>query len=145
MLLEKVKLSDIQIGCVAANWEEAIRLSAAPLKENGAVSQNYIDEIVESVYINGPYFVLTKGLALAHARPETGANRLAVNFTTFKTPVSFGAGENDPVYLIITLAATDPDSHLDLLGELADILMDEGHMLKLFAAKTPEEFRKLLA
>ena len=87
----------------------------------------------------------SEGLALAHARPECGANRLALAFSTLNPPVSFGAGDNDPVRLIITLAATDPDSHIDLLGELAEVLMDDGRMEQLFSAKTPEEFCALLA
>ena len=128
----------------AGDWEEAVRKAAEPLRAAGAVEQSYIEGIVQSVHDNGPYFVLTKGFALAHARPECGANRLALNFSTFDPPVTFGAGANDPVRLIITLAATDPDSHIDLLGELADVLMDESRMEKMFRAETPEEFLEAL-
>lgn len=144
MLLEKVTVDDVQIGQTAADWQEAVRVAAAPLEANGAIASSYIEGMIESVQKNGPYFVITKGLALAHARPECGANRLALNFTTFDPPITFGAGENDPVYLIITLAATDPDSHIDLLGALAEVLMDESRMQQLFTAKTPEAFCALL-
>ena len=144
MLLETITAGDIQIGLSASDWEDAVRKAAAPLVANGAVEQSYVEGIVQSVHDNGPYFVLTKGFALAHARPECGAIRLAMNFTTLREPVSFGAGANDPVRLIITLAATDPDSHIDLLGELADILMDESRMERMFQAGTPEEFLDIL-
>lgn len=128
MLLEKITAKDVQIGLAAADWEDAIRQAAAPLRDAGDIEQSYIEGMIESVHKNGPYFVLAKGLALAHARPECGANRLALAFSTLNPPVSFGAGDNDPVRLIITLAATDPDSHIDLLGELAEVLMDDGRM-----------------
>lgn len=144
-MLEKITEQDIQIGVKADNWEDAIRKSAAPLLANGAVRQSYIDAMIESVHKNGPYYVLSKGLALAHARPECGVNRLALHFTTLSPGVAFGAGNNDPVRLVITLAATDNDSHLDLLSELADVLMDDGRMEKLFEAASPAAFLKLLA
>ena len=108
MLLETITEKDVQLGLSAGDWEEAVRKAAEPLRAAGAVEQSYIEGIVQSVHDNGPYFVLTKGFALAHARPECGANRLALNFSTFDPPVTFGAGANDPVRLIITLAATDP-------------------------------------
>lgn len=144
MLLETVSVKDIQIGLQATDWEEAIRKAAKPLLEDGAIETTYVEGIISSVRENGPYFVLSKGFALAHARPELGVNRLALNFATFDPPVSFGVGENDPVSLIVTLAATDANSHLDLLAELAGILVEEGRMQKMFHAKSPEEFYELL-
>lgn len=144
MLLDTITVKDVQIGLAATDWEDAVRKAAEPLRQSGAIEQSYIEGMIESVHTNGPYFVLAKGLALAHARPECGANRLALNFTTLQPPISFGAGANDPVRLIITLAATDPDSHIDLLGELAEVLMDDGRMEQLYEAKTPEEFCALL-
>lgn len=144
-MLENITEKDIRIGVRAEGWENAIRKAAAPLLENGAIEQSYIDAMVESVHKNGPYYVLSKGLALAHARPECGVNRLALQFTTLEPGVASGAGDNDPVRLIITLAATDNDSHLDLLGELADVLMDDGRLEKLCTAPSPEAFLKLLA
>ena len=144
-MLENITEKDIRIGVSADGWEDAIRKAAAPLREAGAIEQSYIDAMIESVHQNGPYYVLSKGFALAHARPECGVNRLALQFTTLAHGVPFGAGENDPVRLIITLAATDNDSHLDLLSELADVLMDDGRLEKLCTAPTPEAFLKLLA
>lgn len=144
MLLETITTKDVQIGLHASDWEDAIRQAAAPLTASGAIQPSYIEGMIDSVHQNGPYFVLAKGLALAHARPECGAVRLALNFTTFDPPVSFGAGANDPVRLIITLAATDPNSHIDLLGELAEVLMDDSRMQQLFSAASPKEFCALL-
>ncbi len=144
MYLETISEKDVQIGLKADDWEDALRKAAEPLRRAGDVEQGYIDGIVDSVHMNGPYFVLCKGFALAHARPECGVNRAALNFSTFDPPVSFGAGKNDPVYLIATLAATGDDSHLELLAELAEILMEEDRMQKLLTASTAEEFCSLL-
>lgn len=145
MLLETITPKDIQIGLNAKDWEDALRQAAAPLTDSGAIRQSYVEGMVDSVKKNGPYFVLAKGVALAHARPECGVVRLALGFATLSEPgVSFGAGENDPVRLIITLAATDANSHIDLLGELADVLMDGERLAGMLAADTPEAFCDLL-
>lgn len=144
MLLETITTADVQIAVQASHWEDAIRKAARPLLENGAITSAYVEEMIQSLHKNGPYFVLTKGIALAHARPECGVNRGAVSFTTLKPGVPFGSEENDPVELIITLAATDSESHLNLLTELADVMMDEARLEQLFAAPTPEAFCTLL-
>ena len=49
-----------------------------------------------------------------------------------------------PVSLIITLAAVDADSHLELISELADILMEETHVERLSSCTTEREFVELL-
>ena len=69
---------------------------------------------------------------------------LAVCFTTLNPPVPFGSEGFDPVKLIITLAAVDADSHLELMSELAGILMEEENVDRLAASKTSREFWELL-
>ena len=58
-MLENITEKDIRIGVRAEGWENAIRKAAAPLLENGAIEQSYIDAMVESVHKNGPYYVLS--------------------------------------------------------------------------------------
>ncbi len=139
-MLDKIKEEDVQIGLECSNWKDAIQQSAAPLLRAKAIEQKYVDAIIESVIKNGPYFVITKGIALAHARPECGVNFKALSFSTVPKGVEFGSKENDPVQLIITLAATTPDCHLDVLGELAEVLMEEERVNSLFTAKSSRQF-----
>ncbi|MBN2939861.1 MAG: PTS sugar transporter subunit IIA [Collinsella sp.] len=88
-----------------------------------------------------PYIVLSKSVALAHARPECGVKKGGITFTTLKRGVPFGSEQFDPIGLIITLAAVDDNAHLDLMMELAGVLMDESNIEALVYSKTPEEFR----
>ena|GEM_PF-5069629 len=44
----------------------------------------------------------------------------------------------------ITLSATDPDTHVGLLSELAKILMDEEKSEALFNAESAEKFVHIL-
>lgn len=124
-MLELIKEENVEVGVHAADWEDAIRRSAQHLLETGKIEERYIRAMIDAVHRVGPYIVLGNHVALAHARPECGVNELSVHFTTLQPPIPFGSEKFDPVSLIITLAAVDADSHLELISELADILMEE--------------------
>ena len=144
MLLDKIGASDVMIQLEAKNWEDAIRKSSQILLERGSIEARYVDAMIKVVHDNGPYIVIGRHIALAHARTECGAVHTDISFATLKPAVAFGAGDLDPVKLIITLAATDPETHLDLLGELADILMDEEKSNALFEVQSVEDFVEIL-
>ena len=143
-MLEQVTVDDIEVGVRAENWEDAIRKSAEHLLKTGKIEARYIDAMIDAVHKIGPYIVLGNHVALAHARPECGVKELAISFTTLNPPVSFGSDGFDPIKLIITLAAIDADSHMDLMSELAGILMEEENVERLAASKTSREFFDLL-
>lgn len=143
-MLEKITEDNISIGIHAKNWEDAIRKSAQHLLETGKIEENYIDAMIDGVHRIGPYIVLGKHVALAHARPECGVKELSVHFTTLNPPVPFGSEKFDPVSLMITLAAIDADSHLELISELANILMDQDNIEKLADSQSSADFLRQL-
>ena len=97
----------IRLNIEAADWEEAIRKSAQPLIDEHKVKPSYVDDMITGVKENGPYIVLTKHVALPHARPESGALESAIGIATLKTPVVFGNEANDPVKYLFCLSAKD--------------------------------------
>lgn len=143
MQTKLLKRENILIKQESNNWQEAIAQSAEPLLINGNITNLYVEAMVRSVLDTGPYIVLMPGFALAHARSEDGVIDLGLSAMTLKTPVSFGS-PNDPVKVIFCLAATDPTSHLELMGELAEILARENIIDRLAQTETPEAFLKIL-
>lgn len=143
-MLEMVTEADITVGIDASNWEDAIRKSAIRLLEIDKIESRYVDAMIDTIHRIGPYIVLGNHVALAHARPECGAKELGICFSTLRSPIPFGSEQFDPISLIITLAATDADSHLDLMSELAGVLMEEENVERLVASKTAKEFLDLL-
>lgn len=140
MLIENISKKDIKIGLKAMNWEDAIEKSSQVLLDKGCIDSKYIQAMIDVVKEKGPYIVIGKHIALAHARPECGVNEFGLSFSLLDTPVKFGSDEFDPVKLIITLAATDANSHLEVLSELAEVLMDQERIDILLNAKTNEAF-----
>ncbi|WP_242909941.1 PTS sugar transporter subunit IIA [Actinomadura terrae] len=109
-------------GVPAADWREAVVRAASALVEAGAAGEGYPDACVRVVEENGPYIVLTKGLALVHARPEEGGLAVGVGVTRLATPVEFGHPDNDPVDLLLAFCTPDPDVHVGTLAALARAL-----------------------
>jgi PTS system ascorbate-specific IIA component len=98
-----------------------------------SVSAHYREACVDLVRRNGPYIVITPGVALAHARPEDGAYELAVSAVTLARPVVFGHPTNDPVDLVLAFASPWRGAHVGLLAALARHLA-AGLREKLLAA-----------
>lgn len=143
-MLEKIDISQITVGLYADGWQDAIAKAAQPLIRQKKIEPRYVHAMIEAIEKLGPYIVLGKHVALAHARPECGVNEKGIHFTVLNPPVSFGSEKFDPVRLLITLAATDSESHLELLGELAAVLAEEENIIALSDCSNAEEFLALL-
>lgn len=144
MLEKYLTPENVQIKLEAKDWEEALYKACDPLLKRGSIEPVYVEKMIQTLKETGPYFVISKHIALAHTRPENGAKKMDVTFAVFDPGIEFGAGEMDPIRLIIGLSATDPDSHIDLMDELAEKMMDEEAFRQIFTADTPEEFCKLM-
>jgi len=128
---------------VVSDWQHAIRAACHPLVEAEAFEQRYVDRCVAIVEEQGPYMVLAPGIALAHARPEDGVNKLALGVAVLQAPVRFGHPDNDPVDLVLTFGSPDKDAHVGLLSALARHL-SEGLGDRLRAAVSDADARALL-
>lgn len=138
MIQEVLTKDTVRVHVDADGWEDAVRTAGALLLNQGAVEPDYIEHMVRIVKEIGPYIVLIRGVALAHARPEHGVRKIGLSLITLKEPICFGCEENDPVSLVFALSATDNTSHLELIREMARIFDNEQGM-KLLAECTTEE------
>ena len=93
----------------------------------------------------GPYIVIAPGVALAHARPSPSVHRTAFSILTLDPPVEFGHADNDPVRLVVGLAARDSDSHVEALRQMAELLGDDARRERLMAASEPGEVLRLIS
>lgn len=121
------------------DWKQGIRLSAVPLLEAEIISSDYIQAIYHLHERIGPYYVLAPGIAMPHARPEEGVNKLGLSMLLVKNGVKFNSIDNDPVYLITLLASPDSSSHLDMLTQLAELFSSEEAMQKIFQAQSVDD------
>lgn len=125
MLSNIINEQFIQLNVQAKNWEDAIRKCAEPLLVNGKVNAEYIDQMIENTKAMGAYIVITKHVALPHARPIEGSNKLAISISTLKESIEFGNQENDPVKYVFCLSAENSSTHLDMMSELVGLLENQ--------------------
>jgi len=126
------------------NAREAVEAAGNLLLEENFIEERYIDAMVNTFTENGPYIVIAPGIAMPHARPESGALDIGISIVTLDKPVEFGHSKNDPVKIVIGLCAIDHQSHLTALTELMDILSNEKSIQKINEAKTSETILKIV-
>jgi ascorbate PTS system EIIA or EIIAB component len=137
-------LSSIDTQAEAADWRAAIRLAGDGLVAGGATTDVYTDEMIAAVEKHGPYIVIAPGIALAHSRPSPAVLTGGLSWVSLASPVEFGNAANDPVTLVIGLAAVDHNAHLEVMSALAGVLSDSSAMERLNAATSPDDVRAVL-
>jgi mannitol PTS system EIIA component len=125
----------------AADRTEAIRLAGAALVQSGAVEPAYVDSMLAREESVSTY--VGEQVAIPHGTLEGRSliRRDALSFVRFAEPVDWdGAGE---VTVAIGIAAKG-DGQVEVLAELASILLDPDRARALRDAGTPEEVVELL-
>jgi mannitol/fructose-specific phosphotransferase system IIA component (Ntr-type) len=121
------------------DWQEAVQVCGGLFYEDGATEERFSEAMIRVAIEFGPYIVVAPGIALPHARPEDGVIKASMSAIKLNTPVDFGNAENDPVWLVVALAAIDDRQHLQGLSELASVLSDYSNIERLKACQTPQE------
>ena len=144
-LAAELDQASIRTQVAAADWQAAITLAGDALVAGGVTTDDYTAEMIAAVDKLGPYIVIAPGLAIAHSRPSPAVLRAGLSWVTLDQPVSFGHKKNDPVSLVIGLAAPDHEGHLEMMQALASVLMNADLLAALTAADSPAEVLRLMS
>ncbi|MFE1033562.1 PTS sugar transporter subunit IIA [Streptomyces sp. NPDC058807] len=144
-LLGLLPEQSILVNASASDWRTAIRLAGEGLILSGAATADYSDEMIATVEGLGPYIVIAPGLALAHSRPSPAVRATGLSWVSLKAPVRFGHQDNDPVRLVVGLAATDHSQHTAALGSLAQLLSAPERLEALIAAPDAATVQRLIS
>ncbi|GLC32457.1 PTS sugar transporter subunit IIA [Clostridium omnivorum] len=140
---ELIKFENIKVKVEAKDWKEAIEIVGNLLLVSGKIKEGYIESMIKAVIDMGPYIVITPGLALAHAQPSSDVIENGVSIINLKSPVNFGSA-NDPVNVVLCLACTDTDSHINVLQSVAEKLMIEGMIERLASCDNEQQIYSLI-
>ena len=127
----------IALDVPAATWEEAVLAAGGLLEKAGVAGPAYTGSMIDNVEANGPYIVVAPGFAFAHARPSPAVHRTGLSWVRLAEPVAFGHPTNDPVDLVVALAATDDRAHATAMAELAKVVGSQDKRAALNTAVTP--------
>lgn len=135
---EHVHLTDRE---ASPAWEDAIRLSAAPLLEAGFIEQGYVDKAIQVVKEYGDYIVVSEGVALAHANHNAGGVH-ADCLSLLACPKGIHFTESDQmVYLLFCFASTGQQDDLEMLKAIIRIGQTPGEARRIAALPNAESVR----
>ena len=141
-----LKPESIALGVSApASKEEAIRLLADYMEKGGNLSdkEQYVKDVLirEESGTTG----LGDGIATPHAKSD-GVKAAGLAAMTVPAGMDFAAMDGNPSRLFFMIAAPNGanDEHLAILSKLATMIMDPDFKEALIAAKSVDEFRKLI-
>lgn len=130
------------------SWEEAIKISCMKLIKHNFITDEYVNEIINSVKKHGPYIVILPQVAIPHADSKvSGVLGTGISFTKFPNEVIFydeKLNEKKKATLFFTLAAKNSEEHLENIVKLTDLLQDQTMIKKLLETNTIEEYNRLL-
>ncbi len=144
MLRDLLTKDTVILNAEATDWENAVYIGGEILLNKGHIEKRYIHNMISKIKEIGPFVVIAPGVALPHARPEEGVKELSMSLMTLKEPVNFGNKDNDPVKLVITLAAIDNETHLKALSQLMGVLCHSENITNIINAVKEEEVLKII-
>ncbi|MDE3839130.1 PTS lactose transporter subunit IIA [Bacillus methanolicus] len=144
MLSNLLKKETIQFADQLSDWEEAIKEAAKPLLLKGVIEPSYVDAMINNVKTMGPYIIIGQEIAIPHARPEMGVNKVGMSFLKLEQPVHFLNDNKYPVSLLFCIAAIDNSTHLKALSQLTKLLSKKENVQKLKEFNDVEEVLGLI-
>jgi ascorbate PTS system EIIA or EIIAB component len=124
---------------------QAISIAGELLVASQKVRPEYIESMLEAVEKFGPYIVIAPGIALAHGKPSDAVVATGLSLLVIQEAIEFEHSHNDPVQLVFGLAATDHESHIEVMAELAEFLSETQRVNSLLTCSNIEQIRAVIA
>lgn len=145
MIDEFITPDTIAVNVKADTWQDAVYHAGDLLLKADAIEERYINAMINKVKELGPYIVIAPGIAMPHARPEDGTKKSAISIITLDKGIDFGHEKNDPVKLVIALAAVDNQAHIQTLAKLMEVLGEADTLKRIISSKSPQELYKCIS
>ncbi len=122
-LLTNLDYNAISIIDQELSFDEALNNAFNYLLSISAITENYKDTIINLFKQYGPYMFINDHVVLAHAKVSDGSLLLKTSMTILKKPAIYN--EKKQALIIIVLAPIDNYSHLGILKDIYQILIND--------------------
>lgn len=141
-----IPLQNITKLSTSINWTDAIKDAFKPLRQNGSVTNNYIEKIIDLTNTKGPFMFLGNGVFLAHAAPNDGVKKMGISILSTDKNISLTVNGYQPkeIRLIIALAPIDKEQHLENLAIIFKKIQNPKWLDTLNKSHSKEEIFNLL-
>ncbi|AUX66003.1 PTS sugar transporter subunit IIA [Escherichia coli] len=133
--------NNIILNAKAGDKYEAITLTGNILKQNGYVTEEYIQRMKLREEIVSTY--LGNGLAIPHGTDGSDCEIVKSGISLVQFPDGIDFGDGNTAYITIGIAGKEGE-HLGLLNKIALICIDEDNVKALRNAKTIEQVLQVL-
>lgn len=123
--------SAVQFVTTCGNWQDAIRLACQPLEALRVINPDYTRAIIDTTEEHGPWYILTPGFAMPHARPEDGVLSQDTHLSLLRIQNNVAFEEHGAVGLLIVLAAGNGTEHLVRIQQLTQWLEENARLDRL--------------
>ncbi|MGL5124217.1 MAG: BglG family transcription antiterminator [Fusobacteriaceae bacterium] len=141
-LSELLKIENIKLNISSNNWEDAILLAGNILEGEGAVSNEYIHEIIEKIKKYGSYMVGAGNLALPHGKGGDSVFKTSMVLFTFSEPIIFPGQEK--INTMLTFSSLDNSEHLDALTTFIDLVKEHDFLEKIKTIKSEKKIQDII-
>ena len=116
-------------------------MAAEPLRATKTIDQEYVEEMIRLVDVYGPYIVLGKNVALAHAKPENGVNRLGISMLVCPEGIYFD--EENEINVLFVVASPNEYEHLNYLNDILKFAKNSDAVKSIIQTKNVTECYEL--
>ncbi len=124
------------------SWKETLKEGVKILCKNKIATFKLYDAILETTRKNGAYWVLERGIALAHAPIGNYNKKPGVSLIWLKHETKFN-DEEKYAKILITLSAVDATSHMKYMKEFGEVFGNKNLKNNLLKSISLKEFLKL--
>ena len=143
MIKDLMNVNQFQMNVEVKDWREALTEAGRYLVESGKIEQGYVDNTIKAVEEMGPYIVIMPGVAFGHSRPDMTVHETCLHMIRLKKGIDFGS-VNDPVKFVVMFASKNDSEHIEVLQEVAGMLMEPDNVKILLESNNIDEIKALL-
>lgn len=120
------------------SWEDAIKISSAPLLEKGFVNENYINRIIDMVSQTN-HMYLGESIVIPHVEVRDDVYHEGITFLVSDKAIKFP--ENKNIHLVIVLAIKDTTKHLKAMSQLLNLSRNDKKISEIILKSSKEIYK----
>lgn len=101
------------------DWQAAIQLASVPLLEKGAITDAYVQEMMQQHVTPAAHIVLRQTIAIPHAETEKGVKELGMSMLYIEDGLALEDG--GILHFVVVIAAIDKNAHFQALLQLMEL------------------------
>ncbi|MBO1308687.1 BglG family transcription antiterminator [Enterococcus sp. 669A] len=134
--------SKITILDQVADYKEAIRIAGQPLLLEGAVTEAYIQSVIDSHDFEDPYTILGQDVAIPHALPDEGVKKIGISLLIVRE--GFLYSKTQSLKLVFLIAPIDKKQHNQAIIDILTIAESPELIEKLTSTNDKQQILDLL-